>query len=461
MRSIHQPSLPLVGIHQFGNRLGNVDDNVLLATLLDLRGGSATTAGLVSSAASLTKNIMGIGVLTIAAGMAAGTGLAPATLAMALTTLAGAYSFALLGDSCASAAVDATQCTFEHLWASTLGSGSVWVAHAAIGSLTFAICAVYLICLGELLPPLLTIFRAPRSLCTRRAAVMLAAAATFPLCLPKSLAGLEFSSYLGVAAIAYTALFSLWRCLDGSYTPTGRFHARMPPQLRARFEPGATWRVSRETAVLVANLGVALCAHFNAPSFYRGLRAASAPRFRAMTYLSFGLVFLLSLLITHPGYLTFGASCQPLILSNYHPTDDWLATGARLATAASLSCSFPLVFAALRESCLSALAPLLTRAPAATAAAASAPLAAGGPAWWGATLLLPSLALALALGVDDLGLVVGLLGSILGGAIMCVPRLPTPPRRAASPPPPLASLGLPRRVGASRPASALTAARVA
>ena len=45
---------------------------------------------------------------------------------------------------------------------------------------------------------------------------------------------------------------------------------------------------------------------------------------------------------------------------------------------------------------------------------------AGGTAWWAATLLLPSLALTLALVVDDLGLAVGLLGSLLGGAIMYV-----------------------------------------
>ena len=34
------------------------------------------------------------------------------------------------------------------------------------------------------------------------------------MCLPKSLAGLEFSSFLGVAAIGYTALFSLLRWLE-------------------------------------------------------------------------------------------------------------------------------------------------------------------------------------------------------------------------------------------------------
>lgn len=376
--------------------------------LLSLRGGVATTATLPSSIASLTKNIMGIGVLTIAAGMAAGTGIGPATLAMAMTTLAAAYSFALLGESCEISAFGAG-CSFEKLWAAALGPGSVWMTHAAIGTLTFAICAVYLICLGELLPPLLTLFRAPKVLCKRRAAVALAAAATFPLCLPKSLAGLEFSSILGVIAILYTALFSLWRYLDGSYREGGLYYDRMPAHVRPRFASTSTWQVSRETAVLVANLGVALCAHFNAPSFYRSLESASAGRFRILTYSSFGLVFLLSLIIAHPGYLTFGAASQPLILTNYHATDDLLATVARVATAASLACSFPLVFAALRESTLDSIKPLLSHAA-----------AAGGPAWWGATLVLPSLALILAMLVDDLGLVVGLLGSLLGGGLMYV-----------------------------------------
>ena len=272
-------------------RLHTIEHGLALDALA-LRGGAATTAGLVSSTASLTKNIMGIGVLTIAAGMAAGTGLWPATIAMAITTLAGAYSFALLGDACDAAAI-VSGCSFESLWTSTLGQGSVWVANAAIGTLTFAICTVYLICLGELLPPLLTLAGAPKSLRTRRAGVALAAAATFPLCLPKSLAGLEITSYLGVSAILYTAAFSLWRSLDGSYAPGGALYARMPPKLRPRFDAAGPWQLSPNTAVLVANLGVALCAHFNAPSFYRALTDASAGRFRLMTYAAFGLVLVL------------------------------------------------------------------------------------------------------------------------------------------------------------------------
>lgn len=192
----------------------------------------------------------------------------------------------------------------------------------------------------------------------------------------------------------------------------GRYHDAMPVALRADFDGVQPWQLSEQSLVLLANLGVALCAHFNAPAFYRVLAGATAQRFRVMAYGAFGFVFVLSVLIAHPGYYTFGKACQPLILNNYHPTADGLATAARVATAASLCCSFPLAFAALREAALAASAPLLARwLPVASG---------GGGVWWAVTTLLPSAALTLALLVDDLGLAVGMLGSVLGGAIMYV-----------------------------------------
>ena len=235
----------------------------ILAPLARLRGGEmatvASTTGLVGSTASLTKNILGIGVLTLAAGMGAGTGVGPATLAMIVTTLAAAYTFTLLGDACEISGLGAT-CSFQGLWAATLGVRTKWLVDVAIGSLTFSICTVYLICLGELLPPLLALVGAPRGLRTRRASVALSAAAAFPLCCSSSLAGLSLVSLLGVMAIGFTAVFSMVRWLDGSYAEGGRYHAAMPialrPSLAALRRP---WALSDQSAVLLANLGVALC----------------------------------------------------------------------------------------------------------------------------------------------------------------------------------------------------------
>ena len=76
---------------------------------------------------------------------------------------------------------------------------------------------------------------------------------------------------------------------------------RRRPPLRPRAARGRAWQASPATGVLFANLGVALCCHFNAPSFYRTLAAqaphATARAFRSMTYGAFALVFLLTLLL--------------------------------------------------------------------------------------------------------------------------------------------------------------------
>ena len=129
-------------------------------------------------------------------------------------------SFALLGKTCAITGLD-DACTFEGLWRATLGARTAWLVDAAIAALTFAISAVYLLCLGSLLPPVLAALRAPPALAARTPAVLLAFAAVYPLCALRSLDRLAFSSYLGVAAILYTAAFSVWRALDGSYASGG------------------------------------------------------------------------------------------------------------------------------------------------------------------------------------------------------------------------------------------------
>ena len=372
------------------------------ATALLLRGGSAAapSASLLATTASLVKTIMGIGVLTLAGGMAAGTGAVPATVVQSLITAASAYSFALLGKTCAITGLD-DACTFEGLWRATLGARTAWLVDAAIAALTFAISAVYLLCLGSLLPPVLAALRAPPALAARTPAVLLAFAAVYPLCALRSLDRLAFSSYLGVAAILYTAAFSVWRALDGSYASGGALHRPPPP---AAAEVGA-WTVTPNTLVLVANLGVALCAHFSAPQFYRALAGATPSRFAAMAYAAFGAVLALSLAIMFAGHATFGGAAAPLVLDSYHPTADAGATAARVATVASLGCSFPLIFSALREAALSL---------------GGAGVAPGTAAWWAATLALPPLALAVALASENLGLVVGVLGSLLGGAIIYV-----------------------------------------
>jgi amino acid permease len=215
--------------------------------LLAIRGGGGDASallGLTSATAALTKAVVGLGVLTLANGISSGTGVGPATIAMATTTAVGAYTFSLVGELCELSGLGAAS-TFQSLWVSSIGESSLWMLQSAIISLCFALCTVYLLCLGELLPPLFTLARGPAPLRSRRPCVLIGAAAVLPLCLQSSLSGLSFASLLGASAVALTCLFLVTRWQDGSYARGGRFFDRMPPALQANVEGSpAVWQVT-------------------------------------------------------------------------------------------------------------------------------------------------------------------------------------------------------------------------
>jgi amino acid permease len=74
---------------------------------------------------SLTKNIVGAGILCLAAGMAAGkgTGFAPAVALVLFSCVLSTYSFNLVGR-----VVDVTGAVdFRDLWSLTMGAKSAWI----------------------------------------------------------------------------------------------------------------------------------------------------------------------------------------------------------------------------------------------------------------------------------------------------------------------------------------------
>jgi len=75
------------------------------------------------------------------------------------------------------------------------------------------------------------------------------------VCFSSQLTGLTFASAVGTSAVSFTALFSLFRWLDGSYARGGHFFKRMPVELQANIEQAPRpWAISRETSILIANL---------------------------------------------------------------------------------------------------------------------------------------------------------------------------------------------------------------
>jgi amino acid permease len=89
-------------------------------------------------------------------------------------------------------------------------------------------------------------------------------------------------------------------------------------------------------------------AHFNAPKFYLELKNNTIERYNTVVSWSFGLATLLMGFISMIGFLTFGKSCDGLVLNNYAGTDVWMSF-SRVAVAVSLVFSYPLAFTGCRD----------------------------------------------------------------------------------------------------------------
>lgn len=94
-------------------------------------------------------------------------------------------------------------------------------------------------------------------------------------------------------------------------------------------------------------LGLAFIAHYNSPTFYRGMDTPTIPRFGKMVKSSYTILVAIYCLAMCSGYATFGDVCKGNILLNYHASDI-LATFARVATGFSILFGFPLVFRGAR-----------------------------------------------------------------------------------------------------------------
>ncbi len=66
----------------------------------------------------------------------------------------------------------------------------------------------------------------------------------FPLCCLQKLDALKYTSMLGLTGVLYCALFTVLRCVDGSYRLGGAFFDQIGPSLRPSFNLKETSMVS-------------------------------------------------------------------------------------------------------------------------------------------------------------------------------------------------------------------------
>lgn len=369
----------------------------------------AAPAGSVSTGTiNLVKSIVGAGVLSLPAGVGAFADSKAAVLPAAaiLTALgaASAYSFSVLGRVCAAYDVD----TYKDAWAKSVGEKSAWVVTACCTFTPALACLSYSIIMGDAFAALIAASSpGPGAMAAlnalggaRRATIgALAVGALWPLCSLKSLAALAPTSALGTGGVLYTAGFMAKRCLDGTYAAGGRFAKECGV---ATFGDTLGFG-SVNLGVYLAMCGTAYMAHFNAPSFFQDAGKKMKP-YNAVIRNGFGLSILLNIAFMAAGFNTFGKGAKGLVLNNYATTDA-LAVVARALFGVSVVFTFPLAYNAVKTGLRGVARNMFAKTDAETLekAVVGVPLA---------------LITAIALVVDDAGVVAALTGALMGSAVI-------------------------------------------
>jgi len=367
-------------------------------------------ASVSSTIANLAKNIVGSGVLALAAGVGAFSGsrvaIVPAMVLLFLMCGLSGYTFSSIAR--VSAEVGAT--TYRDAWSKVFGERSAAFPNVAIVFKTFVGCLAYAIILGDSAASMAALAGAGGSLASPNVWIgLLSAFVLLPLCLLRDLSSLSIGSIIGTLGTSYTAVFMAIRCLDGSYAAGGSRAALIPPASRPAFSPssGVLGGLNMKALVLVSMLATTFLAHYNAPKFFTELAkpktGTKLASFNKAVAGGFGLAALLCGSIMTAGYLTFGSASSGFILNNY-ATADALAVVARLGIFSSVTFSYPLLFFGLRDGVLGMLG--LNTAKESTHRVG--------------TVVLLLLVNGLACVMKDLGLVTALGGAILGSTIVYI-----------------------------------------
>jgi amino acid permease len=145
--------------------------------------------------------------------------------------------------------------------------------------------------------------------------------------------------------------------LDGSYAPGGKLFSLLTDAgkaLPAWSTPKYNMlHISSGTLVLVNMLCVAFLAHYNSISYFNELENSSPTRYRKAIGAGFTIAMLVFSSMMFLGYNLFGNVAQPLILNNFHQSADSLATLARIATGCAIMFAYPLMFSGLKKSLFS------------------------------------------------------------------------------------------------------------
>jgi amino acid permease len=153
---------------------------------------------------NLVKGVVGAGVLSLPAGIAAfasaPSAVVPAVALIAIIGILSGYGFALIGRVCAYTNTK----SYRDAWSATVGESSSWIPAVAVTFKTFCAILAYSMILGDTFVSLL--MTAGVTAAKVPTLVAVTAGILLPLCLLKNLASLAPFSLVGSLGMIYTAV---------------------------------------------------------------------------------------------------------------------------------------------------------------------------------------------------------------------------------------------------------------
>ena len=241
--------------------------------------------------------------------------------------------------------------SLSEIWWRIVGKDTKWIVSASLFALCFGCCVFYSAFIGDIFSTLASSLPIGDVLKERtNILILLTAGVITPLCLLEDLSALEPTALLGVVGIFYTVFFTVLRAFDGSYDVGSKWLGDIGAEKQPTWsEPLGLWNFDGTGALVLINLlCVSFLAHYNAISYYKEIKNGTPKKFSTAVNAGFGVSSLIFITMMFSGYKLFGEQAQPLILNNFHPSEDRLATGARIAIGMAITFAYPLMFNALK-----------------------------------------------------------------------------------------------------------------
>lgn len=304
----------------------------------------------VALAINISKSLVGEGILSLPAGVAAGTGIIPSLVIMAAFCCLMMYSFWSIGRCC-----EATSARTHGEVGLVLGGRKFAAMMEVVNLLKSGLaCAAYALVIGKNGSDVLYTFGVEGWIQTPQGCFLFVLVTSLlPLCFIRDLSRLAWTSLFGLLCEVAVVIFMIVRLVGGEYRVGGTFYESQLPTTEVSWGFGGPqiYTVNLSVFVLIGSMSTAFLAHYNAPKFYHQLRVRTPKTFFRATAGGYLLALLLYATGMVVGYLTFGQNCKGNILHNYSPRDLG-ATFCRMMIMLATSCGFPLCFTGLRSATL-------------------------------------------------------------------------------------------------------------